>query len=102
MSFWSSFTDELKGAVSGIGKAFGAVGGNLINPISGRQNALNQFAIDKYVRPIIQAQAPGITAKAQDSMIGVLTNASTKRIQQYDPLLVAADYAEKKAFTPAK
>lgn len=102
MSFWSSFTDELKGAVSGLGKALGSVGGNLINPISGRSNALNQFAIDRTVRPILQAQAPGITAKAQESMIGVITNSATNRIQQYDPLLVAADYAEKKAFTPAK
>ncbi len=102
MSFWSSFTDELKGVVSGLGAALSAAGGNLINPISGRSNALNQFAIDKYVRPIIQTQAPGITAEAQNSMIGVLTNNATNRIQQYDPLLAAANIADKKVFIPTK
>lgn len=102
MSFWTTFTNDLKGIGTGLGKALGAVGGNLVNPISGRTNALTQFGIEKYATPIIQAQAPGVTAAAQESMVGVLTDSSTKRVQQYDPLLQAANLAEKKVFNPAK
>ena len=102
MSFWTTFTDELKGIASGLGQALTSVGGNLVNPISGRTNALTQFGVEKYATPIIRAQAPNITAEAQKSMTDVLTKTATKRVEQYDPLLQSAILAEEKAFTPAK
>jgi len=102
VSFWTTFTNELKGIGTGLGNALGIAGGNLVNPISGRTNALTSFGIQKYAAPIIQAQVPNITAEAQQSMIGTLTDTSIKRVQQYDPLLQVANLAEKKVFNPAK
>jgi hypothetical protein len=111
MSFWKDFTDELSGAAKEVGKFVGktfsnigeglsATGIDIINPNAAKTQGLVKFATGKALEPIIATSGAQLTSQAQAAMTDITTNIATKRVKQYDPLLMLGQAAEEKVFSP--
>ena len=86
--------------VSGIGEGLSAAGVNIANPNAGRTQALTKFATGQAIQPIVATSGAQLTSQAQAAMTDVATNLATKKVKQYDPLLVLGQQAEEKVFSP--
>lgn len=86
--------------VSGIGEGLSAAGVNIANPNAGRTQALTKFATGQAIQPIVASSGAQLTSQAQAAMTDVATNLATKKVKQYDPLLVLGQQAEEKVFSP--